>query len=104
MAGHRQKLAALPAFSADPQLREASTTLLSDTLLQVHDQMMRMLGDKLSAAAVQASGIGEHSGLLGADIGSNTVFTNDTKIHAASLCNRSANSPGTETWAKNAFG
>ncbi|MCD6706419.1 MAG: DUF1631 family protein [Thiobacillus sp.] len=66
MAGHRQKLAALPAFSAHPQLREASTTLLSDTLLQVHDQMMRMLGDKLSAAAMQASGIAEHSGLLDA--------------------------------------
>jgi EAL domain-containing protein (putative c-di-GMP-specific phosphodiesterase class I)/GGDEF domain-containing protein len=66
MAGHRQKLAAMPASSAHPQLREASTTLLSETLLQVHDQMMRMLGDKLNAAAVQASGIAEHSGLLSA--------------------------------------
>ncbi|MDP2254110.1 MAG: DUF1631 family protein, partial [Thiobacillus sp.] len=66
MAGHRQKLAALPAFSAHPRLREASTALLSDTLLQVHDQMMRVLGDKLNAAAMQASGIAEHSGLLGA--------------------------------------
>ena len=66
MAGHRQKLAALPASTAHPQLREASTTLLSETLLQVHDQIMRQLGDKLSAAAVQASGIAEHSGLLSA--------------------------------------
>jgi len=66
MAEHRQKLAALPAFSAHPHLREASTTLLSDTLLQVHDQMMRVLGDKLNTAAMQASGIAEHSGLLGA--------------------------------------
>lgn len=66
MAGHRQKLAALPASTAHPQLREAGTTLLSETLLQVHDQIMRTLGDKLSAAAVQASGIAEHSGLLGA--------------------------------------
>jgi len=66
MAGHRQKLAALPTSDAFPQLREASTTLLNETLLQVHDQVMRMLGDRLSAAAVQASGIAEHSGLLNA--------------------------------------
>ncbi|HRK79648.1 MAG TPA: DUF1631 family protein, partial [Thiobacillus sp.] len=66
MAGHRQKLAALPASHAHPQLREASTALLSETLLQVHDQMIRMLGDKLSTAAMHASGIAEHSGLLGA--------------------------------------
>jgi EAL domain-containing protein (putative c-di-GMP-specific phosphodiesterase class I) len=66
MAGHRQKLAAQPPSHAHPQLREASTALLSETLLQVHDQMMRMLGDKLSTAAMHASGIAEHSGLLGA--------------------------------------
>jgi EAL domain-containing protein (putative c-di-GMP-specific phosphodiesterase class I)/GGDEF domain-containing protein len=66
MAGHRQKLAALPASDAFPQLREASTTLLNETLLQVHDQVMRMLGERLSAAAVQATGIAEHSGLLNA--------------------------------------
>ncbi|ODV01010.1 MAG: hypothetical protein ABT23_09825 [Thiobacillus sp. SCN 63-57] len=66
MAGHRQKLAALPTSAAHPHLREASTTLLSETLFQVHDQIMRVLGDKLSAAAVQASGIAEHSGLLSA--------------------------------------
>ena len=66
MAGHRQKLAALPASHAHPQLREASSALLSETLLQVHDQMMRMLGDKLNTAAMHASGIAEHSGLLGA--------------------------------------
>ncbi len=66
MAEHRQKLAALPASSAHPQLREASTALLNETLLQVHDHMMRVLGDKLSTAALTASGIAEHSGLLGA--------------------------------------
>ncbi|MHB0975404.1 MAG: DUF1631 family protein [Thiobacillus sp.] len=66
MTEHRQKLAALPASTAHPHLREASTTLLSETLLQVHDQIMRQLGDKLSAAAVRASGIAEHSGLLSA--------------------------------------
>lgn len=66
MAGHRQKLAALPSSSAHPHLREASTTLLNETLLQVHDQIMGVLGDKLSAAAIQASGIAEHSGLLSA--------------------------------------
>jgi hypothetical protein len=62
MAGHRQKLAALPASDAHPHLREASTTLLSETLLQVHDEMVRVLGDKLSAAALHASGIAEHRG------------------------------------------
>jgi EAL domain-containing protein (putative c-di-GMP-specific phosphodiesterase class I)/GGDEF domain-containing protein len=66
MARHRQRLADLPESGAHPQLRDASTTLLSETLLQVHDQMMRVLGDKLSAAAIQASGITEHSGLLSA--------------------------------------
>ena len=57
MARHRDKLATLPAANSSPHLRETSTTLLSETLLQVHDQMMRMLGDKLNAAAVLASGI-----------------------------------------------
>jgi len=66
MAGHRQKLAALPTSVTHPRLRDVSTTLLSETLLQVHDQMMRMLGDNLSTAAMQASGIAEHSGLLSA--------------------------------------
>ncbi len=66
MAEHRQKLAALPTARAHPHLREASTTLLNETLLQAHDQVMRMLSDKLSAAAQHASGIAEHSGLLSA--------------------------------------
>ncbi|MHB1213466.1 MAG: DUF1631 family protein [Thiobacillus sp.] len=66
MAEHRQKLAALPASRAHPHLREASTTLLNETLLQTHEQVMRLLGDKLSTAAQQASGIAEHSGLLSA--------------------------------------
>ncbi len=66
MAEHRQKLAAMPTSAAHPHLREASTTLLNEALLQTHDQIMRGLGDKLSAAAVQAVGIAEHSGLLSA--------------------------------------
>jgi EAL domain-containing protein (putative c-di-GMP-specific phosphodiesterase class I)/GGDEF domain-containing protein len=66
MASHRQKFAALPTSEAFPHLRQASTTLLNETLLQAHDQMMRLLGDKLSAAAVQAPGIAEHSALLSA--------------------------------------
>jgi EAL domain-containing protein (putative c-di-GMP-specific phosphodiesterase class I) len=66
MAGHRQKLAALPPREADPHLREVSTTLLSEALLQVHDQMMRMLGDRLGTAAVHASSITEHGELLSA--------------------------------------
>lgn len=66
MAEHREKLAALPTSRAHPHLREASTTLLNETLLQAHDQVMRMLSDKLSAAAQHASSIAEHSGLLSA--------------------------------------
>lgn len=66
MARHRQKLAAMPASGSHPLLRETSTTLLTETLLQVHDQVMRILGDRLGTAAVHASGIAEHSGLLGA--------------------------------------
>ncbi|WP_324781212.1 DUF1631 family protein [Thiobacillus sedimenti] len=66
MAGHRQKLAALPASTAYPHLREASTTLLSESLLQVHDQVMRQLTERLNAAALHAAGIAEHSGLLNA--------------------------------------
>ena len=66
MSGHRQKLAALPASAAHPHLRQTATTLLAEALHQVHDQLMRMLGDRLHAAAVHASGITEHSGLLNA--------------------------------------
>ncbi len=66
MASHRQKLAALPTSEAFPHLRQASTTLLNETLLHAHDQLMRVLGDKLGAAATLASGIAEHSGLLSA--------------------------------------
>ncbi|MDZ7594904.1 MAG: DUF1631 family protein [Thiobacillus sp.] len=66
MAEHREKLAALPTSRAHPHLREASTTLLNETLLQAHDQVMRILSDKLSSAAQHASGIAEHSGLLSA--------------------------------------
>jgi EAL domain-containing protein (putative c-di-GMP-specific phosphodiesterase class I)/GGDEF domain-containing protein len=82
MAGHRQKLSALPPASANPHLREASTTLLNETLLQVHDQVMRVLGDKLNAAALHAAGISEHSGLLSA--------VDDFVQHAASVQTRFA--------------
>jgi len=66
MAGHRQTLAGLPASGTSPQLREVSSTLLNETLLLVHDQVMHMLGDKLNAAAQNASSIAEHNGLLSA--------------------------------------
>lgn len=66
MSGHRQKLAALPASDAHAHLREVTATLLNETLLQVHDEVMRTLGDKLSAAVFNASGIAEHNGLLNA--------------------------------------
>src|SRR5512143_4136111 len=66
MARHRQKLAALPASGAHPQLRDASTALLNETLHHAHDQLMGILGDRLTTAALHASGIAEHSGLLNA--------------------------------------
>ena len=66
MASHRQKFSTLPASDANPQLRETSSTLLNETLLQVHNQMTRALGDKLNAASTKAADITEHSGLLSA--------------------------------------
>ncbi len=77
MAEHRRRFSALPPSDANPHLRETCTTLLSETLLQAHDQLMRMLGEKLSAAALHAGGISEHSGLLGA--------VNEFGTHAASV-------------------
>ncbi len=66
MAGHRQKLTAMPVSGSHPRLRETTATLLGETLQQVHSDLMRVLGDRLSTAALQASGISEHSGLLNA--------------------------------------
>ncbi len=66
MASHRQKLAALPAGDAFIHLREASTTLLRETLLHTHEQAQHVLGDRLQNAALHAAGISEHSGLLSA--------------------------------------
>lgn len=80
MAEHRRRFSALPASDANPHLREACTTLLSETLLQAHDQLMRMLGEKLSAAALHAAGISEHSGLMGA--------AHEFGAHAASVQTR----------------
>ena len=80
MAEHRRRFSALPTTDANPHLREACTTLLSETLFQVHDQLMRMLGEKLSAAALHAAGISEHSGLLGA--------VNEFGSHAAGVQTR----------------
>lgn len=66
MAEHRRRFTTLLPAGATPQLREASTTLLNETLLQTYDQMMRTLGERLAAASIQASGISEHSGLVAA--------------------------------------
>ena len=77
MAEHRQKFSGLPASGPSPHLREACTTLLNETLLQVHDQMMGELGDKLSTASAHAAGIAEHSGLLSA--------VSEFKNHAATV-------------------
>ncbi|MDP3123620.1 MAG: hypothetical protein Q8M46_03370, partial [Thiobacillus sp.] len=80
MAEHRRRFSVLPSTDANPHLREACTTLLSETLFQAHDQLMRMLGEKLSAAALHATGISEHSGLLGA--------VNEFGTHTASVQTR----------------
>ena len=77
MAEHRQKLSGLPDSRSNPKLRAASTALLNETLLQVHDQMMGVLGDKLAAASLHAAGIAEHSGLLSA--------THEFANHAATV-------------------
>ncbi len=66
MASHRQKLAALPSGDASPHLRDASTALLNEALLQAHEQSQRQLTDRLNNAALHAAGISEHSGLLAA--------------------------------------
>ena len=66
MAGHRQKLTALPVGGSHPRLRETTTAMLDETLQQVHSDLMRVLGDRLNTAALHASGISEHSGLMSA--------------------------------------
>ncbi len=66
MASHRQKLAAVPASDALLHLRDASTALLREVLLHAHEQAQHALGDSLQNAALRASGISEHSGLLAA--------------------------------------
>jgi EAL domain-containing protein (putative c-di-GMP-specific phosphodiesterase class I)/GGDEF domain-containing protein len=66
MAGHRQKLTAMPTGGPNPRLRETTTALLGETLQEVHHDLMRVLGDRLNTAALQASGISEHSRLLSA--------------------------------------
>ena len=66
MAVHRKRFTAQLPTGADPQLREACTTLLNETLFQSYDQVMRVLNDKLVTASTQASGIAEHTGLLNA--------------------------------------
>lgn len=66
MAEHRKKFTAMLPDGATHQLRDAATTLLNETLVQSYEQMMRRLGDQLGTASLHASGISEHSGLLGA--------------------------------------
>lgn len=66
MASHRHRLAAAPQSDAFLHLREASTTLLRETLLHTFAQTQHVLGDRLQNAALHASGVAEHSGLLAA--------------------------------------
>ncbi|MGB9130724.1 MAG: DUF1631 family protein [Thiobacillus sp.] len=80
MVDHRKKLAGQPAPQGSPQLREICSTLLNETLLLVHDQLMHQLSEKLNAAALHASGIAEHNGLLNAAL--------EFRKHAASVQTR----------------
>jgi len=66
MASHRLRLGASAVTPNSNSLRETCTTLLRETLMQTHDQLSRILDDKLSLAAMHAVGIAEHSGLLNA--------------------------------------
>lgn len=68
MASHRLRLGASPVTPNSNGLRETCTTLLRETLMQAHDQLSRMLEDRLSLAAMHAVGITEHSGLLNAPL------------------------------------
>ena len=80
MAEHRKKFTAMLPDGATHQLRDAATTLLNETLVQSYEQMMRGLGDQLGTASLHASGISEHSGLLGA--------MSEFERHAATAKNR----------------
>lgn len=66
LAGQRQAVAAQPDAAGTPYLRAATGTLLSDTLHLVHDELMRLLGDRLEQAAANASSIAERQGLFDA--------------------------------------
>ena len=64
LAGQRQ-VTVQPGASA-PQLRGATETLLSDTLHLVHDELMRLLGDRLEQAALVAPSLAERQELFDA--------------------------------------
>jgi len=83
MAAHRQKFFNLPSTHVNLQLREACTTLLNETLVQVHEQMMRILGEKLSTASARAASISEHSGLLSA---MREFQTHASAVQSAFIC------------------
>ncbi len=68
MASHRQQIGASAITAGSTNLREVCTTLLHETLMQSHNLLARMIGDKLTAAAMHAVSIVEHSGLLNAPI------------------------------------
>ncbi len=66
LASQRQSVGTQPGAVSGPRLREATATLLSDTLHLVHDELMRRLGDRLEHHALQASSIAERQSLLDA--------------------------------------
>ncbi|MEQ1591552.1 MAG: DUF1631 family protein [Thiobacillaceae bacterium] len=68
MASHRQQMGASAVTASSKDLREVCTTLLHETLMQSHNLLSRMIGDKLTSAAIHAVSIAEHTGLLNAPI------------------------------------
>ncbi|MFP5409038.1 MAG: DUF1631 family protein [Gammaproteobacteria bacterium] len=66
LASQRQAVGTLPESGASPRLREATATLLSDTLHLVHDELMRGLGERLEQRSLGAPSIAERQELLDA--------------------------------------
>lgn len=66
LASQRQAVGTLSESGAAPRLREATATLLADTLHLVHDELMRGLGDRLEHKALGAPSLAERQELLDA--------------------------------------
>ncbi|MFN3545286.1 MAG: DUF1631 family protein [Thiobacillus sp.] len=66
LASQRQALGAQPEAAGAPRLREATATLLADTLHLVQDELTRALDQRLEQAALSAPSIAERQELFDA--------------------------------------